>query len=528
LLESVPQGIAPTEVQEWPETAQQHESQPESQVLPEHLCYVIYTSGSTGTPKGVGVPHRVLVNLLTWHRKHLLGGVRTLQFASLSFDASFHELFAAWSTGGMIVMVAEAMQADVQALARFLHERAIEKMIVPVVILHQLSMLQESPQQQHAGRPLAGWVSSLQEVTTTGEQLQINPATATLFAQLPNAVLHNHYGPSETHVVTAYTLPGSPNQWPTHPPIGRPIANTDLYILDKYGQPVPIGVVGELYIGGVNLARGYIGRAGLTAERFVPHPFVGIVPCANPGARLYRTGDLVRYLPDGCIEYLGRIDHQVKLRGFRIELGEIESVLQQHPAVHEVIVLAHEEPEGKKYLVAYVVLHDTGVLHNLRQYLQAKLPDYMVPSFFVALDAFPLTSNGKVDRVAIGLAPMVSKPNATKPEREEISVAPRTTAEEVVAEIWSDLLGIEQVGVQESFFELGGHSLLAAQLVWRLQNAFQVELSLHALFEKPTIEGLLSKIAHLLGGYEMVEEIALVLKEVASLSEDEAQDMLSN
>jgi amino acid adenylation domain-containing protein len=509
---------------------------------PENLCYVIYTSGSAGVPKGVGVPHRVLVNLLVWHRRHLRGGVRTLQFARLSFDMSFYELFTTWCTGGMLFLVGESTRADVVALAHFLHDRAMEKVMQPVVMLHQLAALPEQ------------WASHLQEVITAGEQLQITKAVTAFFEKLEKACLHNHYGPSETHVVTAHTLPGQVCEWPTYPPIGRPIANTEVYLLDEHLQPVPIGAVGELCIGGVSLARGYLGRADLTAERFVPHPFVGIVQTcgarhdpysADPGARLYKTGDLARYRADGVIEFVGRRDHQVKLRGYRIELGEIEATLMRNSLVRDAVVLSHDNIRGVKQLaptasqlVAYVVLNqnpcrsgdlaspglaspESATSRDLREYLQAKLPDYMVPSLFVMLDALPLSSNGKVDRRAL------PRPDETGPEREITFVAPRTAAEEVVAGVWSNVLGVEQIGVHDSFFTLGGHSLLAVQLTLRLRKAFQVELPVRSLFEKPTVEGLVNEIAHLRGGRDIVEEIALVIKEIASLSEDGVQDILS-
>jgi acyl carrier protein len=276
-----------------------------------------------------------------------------------------------------------------------------------------------------------------------------------------------------------------PGQTGTSVPIGRPIANTDVYLLDREVNPVPIGVAGELYIGGDGLARNYLNRPGLTAENFVPNPFSD-----EPGKRLYKTGDLVRYLPDGNIEFLGRQDYQVKIRGFRIELGEIEAVLGQHPGVLETTVLAREDVPDDKRLVAYVVAsHEpTPSFSELRSFLKEKLPDYMIPSAFVFLDAFPITPNGKVDRHALPV------PDGTRPELDRGFVAPRTPVEEVLAEIWGKMLGVEKVGIHDNFFELGGHSLIATQILSAICDAFRVELTLHHFFETLTIAGLSESI----------------------------------
>ncbi|MCA1991121.1 MAG: amino acid adenylation domain-containing protein, partial [Coleofasciculus sp. S288] len=320
--------------QDWENIACESQENPASGTNPDNLAYAIHTSGSTGKPKGIGLSHRPLVNLLQWHYSSLCRGARTLQFASLSFDASFHEMFATWGTGGTLFILPEALRMDVVGLGRFLFEQAIEKAILPVVVLQQLA---ESVGEAGMARLQTEHLSHLRELTTTGEQLQITQPIVKLFGFLKHCSLHNHYGPSETHVVTALTLGKNPEDWPSHPPIGTPIANTQIYIVDRHFNPVPVGVTGELYIGGVSLARGYINRPDLTAEKFIPNPFSD-----EPGARLYKTGDLARFLPDGNIEYLGRIDHQVKLRGFRIELGEIEAVLSQHPMVWEALVQALE------------------------------------------------------------------------------------------------------------------------------------------------------------------------------------------
>ncbi|QMS87499.1 amino acid adenylation domain-containing protein [Nostoc edaphicum CCNP1411] len=462
---------------DWDKIDQYSQENPSSEVTPENLAYIIYTSGSTGTPKGICLAHRPLVNLLQWHLNSLLTGVRTLQFASLSFDASFHEMFATWSSGGTLFLISENLRRDTTALARFIQSQEIEKVILPVVVLQQMAEMAVSHLELF---------TSLKEVTTTGEQLQITPAIVKLFKSLPHCSFHNHYGPSETHVVTALTLDQNPDSWPTYPSIGRPIANTQIYILNAELKPVPIGVPGELYIGGDSLARGYLNRPDLTSERFI----------LNPDAkshRLYKTGDLACYLPDGNIEYLGRIDQQVKIRGFRIELGEIEAMLLQHPDVREAVVIAREDVPGNKYLVGYVVCsfipeQVRTISSNLRKFLKQKLPDYMMPSSFVILDALPLTPNGKVDRRSL------PAPDRTGRNLEQDFVSPRTIVEEVLAKIWVEVLRLEQISVYDNFFEIGGHSLLATQVISRVRDTYQLDLPLRGLFDAPTIASLAESI----------------------------------
>jgi acyl-CoA synthetase (AMP-forming)/AMP-acid ligase II/acyl carrier protein len=292
----------------------------------------------------------------------------------------------------------------------------------------------------------------------------------------------NMYGPTETTVWSS-TYPVSQEQRTI--PIGRPIANTELYIVDRKMQPVPVGVAGELFIGGDGVARGYLNRPELTAERFIDDPFSD-----EPDARLYRTGDLARYRPNGNIEFLGRIDHQVKIRGHRIELGEIEAVLGQHPAVREAVVIAREDVPGDKRLVAYIILHQKrGVSSSeLRDYLKKKLPEFMVPSNFVTLDAFPLTPNGKVNRRALPI------PASVRPELENDYVAPRSSTEKVLAKVWSEVLGVEKIGIYDNFFDLGGHSLSAVQIIMRIRQTCNVELPLKTFLHDSTLAGLAEKV----------------------------------
>ncbi|HBE18544.1 MAG TPA: non-ribosomal peptide synthetase [Cyanobacteria bacterium UBA11149] len=449
-----------------------------STVQLSNLGYVIYTSGSTGKPKGVAMMQLPLFNLILWHLNHPQLGIpaKTVQFAPLSFDVSFQEIFSTWCSGGTLVLISEEMRRDAMALLRFLHQNMVERLFLPFVALQQLAEVA-------ADSDLV--LTNLSEIITAGEQLQITPAIALWFSQLPASRLHNHYGPSESHVVTAFTLTSPVSSWSNLPPIGCPIDNTQIYILDSHLQPVPIGIPGELYIGGDGLARGYLNRPELTAEKFIPNSFD-----PSKSARLYKTGDLSRYLPDGNIEYLGRIDNQVKIRGFRIELGEIESVLAQDPHVRETVVIAREDVPGDKRLVAYIIpqAQPAPTTDELRRFLKQQLPDYMVPSAFVILDAFPLTPSGKLDRRALPLQNISTETFSDK------FVAPRTPTEEIIANIWAEVLRLNKVGIRHNFFELGGHSLLGTQVISRCQKAFGIELPLRTLFERPTVAELSQSI----------------------------------
>ncbi|HEY0410520.1 MAG TPA: amino acid adenylation domain-containing protein, partial [Candidatus Dormibacteraeota bacterium] len=454
-----------------------------------NLAYILFTSGSTGRPKGVAMPHRPLVNLVAWQLAasiSTLGG-RTLQFASLAFDVSFQEMFATWGSGGCLVLLAEETRRDPRALLRTLEERRVDRLFLPFVALQQLAEAVADVGGAPADLP------PLREVITAGEQLQTTAALVELFGRLPGSRLDNHYGPTEAHAITAFTLVGPPASWPALPPIGRPIANLRILLLDRLtpvpGQPVPPGVPGELYVGGIagaGLSRGYLGRPELTAERFLPDPWG-----SEPGGRLYKTGDLARWQPEGGLSYLGRADQQVKVRGFRVEPGEIEGVLAGHPEVRAAAVLALPGAgRGGTRLVAYVVAPRTRVA-ELREHLAARLPEHMVPALFVPLDALPLTPSGKIDRR--GLAELPLERDAAEGRSPGAPGAPGallTPTEERLAAIWREVLGTAEIGPEDSFFDLGGHSLLATRVTSRVRRVFGLELPLKRLFEAPTLGAL--------------------------------------
>ncbi len=482
---------------DWGEIAKFSKEELSSGVKPENLGYIIYTSGSTGKPKGVAMSQRALVNLIMWQLQEAsVGqGARTLQFAPISFDVSFQEIFSTWCSGGTLVLVSEEVRRDPWALMQFLAQNKVNRLFLPFVALQQLA----------AVAPQCQTLPELCEIVTAGEQLQVTPDLVELMNRLPNCRLQNQYGPSESHVVSAYTLQGAAASWPSLPPIGRPIANSQLYILSRDLQPVPICVPGELYIGGVAVANGYLNRPELTAEKFIPDPFSD-----QRESRLYKTGDMARYLPDGNIEFIGRIDNQVKIRGFRIEIGEIEATLSQHPTVKETVVVAREDNLGNKRLVAYIVpetettttskeVSDSQlsseiarqILPQLKQHLKEKLAEYMVPSAFVVLPQLPLTPTGKVNRRSLPAPDVSSRDVACNvPAGSDNFVAPRDLIEQQLAEIWSEILQIKPVGVKDNFFELGGHSLLAVNLMAKIQQRFGKQLPLSTLFTSRTVEDL--------------------------------------
>ncbi|MEG3975511.1 amino acid adenylation domain-containing protein [Microcoleus sp. herbarium8] len=485
----------------WQEIANYSTENPASTVSPDNLTYTIYTSGSTGKPKGVLLPHRALVNLIAWQLQNstLEDAAKTLQFASLSFDVSFQEMFCTWCAGGTLVFITEEMRRDARSLLQLIDTEKIQRLFLPFIALQHLAEAADSYQLVP---------KSLREVVTAGEQLQVNRYITSFFQQLENCTLHNQYGPSESHVVTAYTLSGPPENWPALPAIGRPIANTEIYLLHQNGEPVPIGVPGELHIGGICLARGYLNRPDLTAERFIPNPSNNFrLPILDLRLEedaqkteiaesqevsnsvqhlLYKTGDLARYLPDGNIEYIGRIDGQVKIRGFRIELGEIETALAKHPAIKQAVVLAREDTPGDKRLVAYLAVNpqEQLTIADLRVQLQGQLPDYMVPAVFVTVEAMPKTPSGKIDRRAL------PPPDSQRQELSQGYAAPQSELEKVLAGIWSKLLKLDRVGIHDNFFEIGGNSLMTLQIAVQVRALLEKDLPVVKLFQHPTIAQL--------------------------------------
>ncbi|MDZ7963735.1 MAG: amino acid adenylation domain-containing protein [Nostoc sp. DedSLP03] len=465
---------------DWSQIAQQPIINPENLTAPKNSAAIFYTSGSTGVPKGVVTIHQGLVNyaLTAKNTLGLNNQDRFLQLASIGFDVFLEEILPTWLVGGVVVLPHEAKVITATQLEQIISQQKVTVMEMTTAHWHewvsQLTSLGMRPP------------SSLRLLLVGGETILSEYIKQWQQFHLP---LVHVYGLTETTITsTMYQLPPdtAPLEMGYKLPIGRPLSNTTLYILDEMLQPVPIGVAGELYIGGDGLARGYLNRPKLTQEKFVPNPF-----SSDKSARLYKTGDLARYLCDGNIEFLGRIDHQVKIRGFRIEPGEIEAALNNYPQIQQAVVIANADTSGNQRLIAYVVSEEETVnTHQLREFLQQRLPAYMVPAVFVILDTLPLTPNGKIDRKALP---------APDPESDRTGeyVAPRTPSEEIIADIFGEVLGIETVGIHDNFFELGGHSLLATQLISRLRQSFEVEIPLKAVFTSPSVAQLDQTIVQL-------------------------------
>ncbi|NEQ65179.1 MAG: amino acid adenylation domain-containing protein [Symploca sp. SIO2D2] len=455
---------------DWGMIAQAKSENPTSDVQTSNLAYVIYTSGSTGQPKGVLIPHRGLLNLVYWHQQafDVCETDHATYLAGTGFDASVWELWPYLTAGAQLHLVnSELLHSPIQ-LRDWLLAKQISISFLPTPIVSEMFALEWPPN------------SALRMILTGGDKLHQYPPTT-----LPFKVVNN-YGPTENSVVTTSGVVTSSDNFQGSPPIGRPIANTQVYLLNSHLQPVPIGIPGELHIAGVGLALGYLGRPELTTAKFIANPF-----SHTPESRLYKTGDIARYLPDGNIEFVARIDNQVKIRGFRVELGEIESLLTRHSLIKESVVLIYEDPHVGKRLVAYwIPLPDATVdSSQLQAFLEEKLPSYMIPSAFVKLDAIPLTANGKVDFQALTQLSINKELFSQKQY-----VAPRTFEEKQLAEIWEAVLGVEQVGIFDDFFELGGHSLLATQVISRISDIFSCDLPLRSLFESPTVAGLSHQI----------------------------------
>jgi amino acid adenylation domain-containing protein len=452
----------------WKKFANFSELNPECNVQLENIAYVIYTSGSTGKPKGAINTHQGLCNRLLWMQDtyQLTSEDCVLQKTPFSFDVSVWEFFWPLFTGATLVVAKPGGHQDASYLVQVINQEQITTLhFVPSM----LQVFLEAPGLENC--------QSLKRVICSGEALPIDLQTR-FFECLQNVELHNLYGPTEAAIdVTSWKC--QPNNKENIVPIGRPIANTQIYILDSQLQPVPIGISGELHIGGVGLARGYWHRTELTNEKFIASPF-------DAGKRLYKTGDLARYRADGTIEFLGRIDHQVKLRGFRIELGEIEAVLGQYPKVRETVVIAREDIPKNPRLVAYVIPYSDNKFsgHELRNYLQDKLPDYMIPSAFVELNTFPLTPNGKINRQALPV------PDIKRPDLKQTYEAPNSEVERAIAQIWLKILHLEKTGVNDNFFDLGGNSLLMTQVNYNLRELLHCDISIVEMFQNPTIKSL--------------------------------------
>ncbi|MEU2673261.1 amino acid adenylation domain-containing protein [Streptomyces sp. NPDC007164] len=436
----------------------------------DDIAYVLYTSGSTGRPKGVAMPHRSLAGLVDWQhrRSDSRPGARTLQFAPLSFDVAFQELFSTWASGGAVILIDDAVRADPERLCDVLTEHRVGRLFLPYVALQQLAFYMCTARRR---------CPSLREVVTAGEQLFVTPAIRRFFTDLTHASLENQYGPTETHVVTAERLAGSPASWPERPSIGRPVPGARVYVLDGALRPCPVGATGELHVGGRAPAQGYLGLPELTAERFLRDPHA-----PAPG-RVYRTGDLARLLADGRIELLGRTDDQVKIRGYRVETGEVESAVKAVPGVADAVVVTTDGApgDGKRLVAGYVPATEDGITPEvLRSELRDRLPSFMVPTTCVPLTSFPLTPSGKVDRAALALDGAGTQ--TTRPPGEPA----RTPTEKRVTELCAEVLGVGALGIEDDFFAGGGDSLRAVRLALALREEFGVAFPMNCVFTAPT------------------------------------------
>lgn len=466
---------------------------PVSNITADHLAYVIYTSGSTGQPKGVEITHCSLMNLVSWHQSAftVTAGDRASLLAGVGFDAAVWETWPYLTAGASLHLPDECARLSPEILRDWLVAEEITISFLPTALAERVMTLEW---------PLN---TALRILLTGAETLHRFPSKNLPFE------LVNNYGPTECTVVatSGFVSPNSGTN--TMPTIGRPIANTEIYVLDENLQQVPVNTPGELHIGGAGVARGYLNRPELTSEKFIKNPFS--LFGNNPAARLYKTGDLACYLESGEIAYLGRIDDQIKILGHRIEPNEIVTVLDRHPAIQASLVVAREDACSEKHLVAYVVQNPVAELAaaDLRNFLRNELPEYMVPAVFVQLENLPLTQNGKLDRAVL------PAPNAENTLRDEQFIAPRTPIEERLAVMLSSLLGLEEVGVTDNFFMLGGHSLLGTQLISHIRGTFGVEMALRTLFDSPTIEQLSLEIER------------LVMARVEAMSEDEVLGLLA-
>ncbi|MEH2261606.1 non-ribosomal peptide synthetase [Nostoc sp.] len=473
----------------WDIINQQTQQNPTTSIKADNLAYVMYTSGSTGQPKGVSVVHRSVVRLVKETNYVSISAEDVVaQASNYAFDAATFEIWGALLQGAKLVGASKDLVLSPKDFAAFMRSQSISVLFLTTALFNQIA--QEIPSA----------FNRIRHLLFGGEAVDPKWVKEVLKNGAPQRLLHV-YGPTENTTFTSWYLVQDVPESATTIPIGRPISNTQIYVLNSQLQLVGVGLPGEVYIGGDGLAREYLNRPELTLERFIPNPF-----STDIHSRLYKTGDKARYLSNGNIEYLGRIDNQVKIRGFRIELGEIEAVLSQHGDVQVCCAIAREDNRGDKRLVAYLVAHQDckPIISELRQYLKAKLPDYMVPYAFVILESLPLTPNGKVDHRALPTPDLSS-------EQKDKYVAPRTHIEKMLAQIWAQVLKVEQVGIYDNFFELGGHSLLATQVLSGINSAFELDLSIQMMFESPTVAGIAAYI-------EVVDLVTqnLSIKEVSS------------
>jgi amino acid adenylation domain-containing protein len=475
----------------------------------DSLTYVMYTSGSTGHPKGVAMPQRPLLTLMEWHLSQYAGGGPVLQFSTPTFDMSFQEMFFPWLTGGAIVPATDDERLDPEMLLGLMRRTGVGMLLCPPAVLDHIAGYASGP---HATDDLP----PLKQIVAAGEELRLTPAVRALVRRLDRVTLDNQYGPTETHCTASFRLTGDPGTWPSVVPIGAPLTGRTVFLLDAQLRPVPPGVPGEICIGGDAPARGYLGQPDRTAERFVPNPYP-----SRPGERLYRTGDQGRWRPDGNLEFLGRLDHQVKVRGCRIEPSEVEAILRQHERVRDAVVVP-VDADGQTELAAYLVLAadppkngSQGPLSHLKAHLKAHVPDYMIPRYFATVPELPLTSVGKLDR---GRLP---SPLAAQISPEEV-VAPRNPQEAAIVSIYSHVLGLPTVSATADFFELGGHSLLATKVMYRVREAFGVALPLRTLFDCPTVPSLADAVEE-----AMAAQIAAMTAEQVAAAMSDGQERQS-
>ncbi len=455
--------------------------------------------------------HRATLNRLHWMWEQFPFAQQEVccQKTPLSFVDSIWEMFGPLLRGITSVMLADEQVKDPYRLVSALAEHGITRIVLVPSLLSMI--VQTSLDLETHLQQVRYWFSS-------GEALALELAERFL-SRLPQSLLINLYGSSEVAADATCALISSSDGL-TSIPLGQPIANTQIYLLDPQGQPVPPGVPGELYIGGAGLARGYLHQPALTAEKFLPHPFVGSgFRTSTPGARLYRTGDLARYLPDGKLEYLGRVDRQVKIRGYRIEVQEIEALLALHPSVQQSVVVARKEASDDQRLIAYVIPKEAApTATELRTFLKEKVPEYMLPATIVFLPALPLTPNGKIDYLAL--------PEPEREQREQPAARPTTPVEEVLADIWAEVLGLDTIGIFDNFFEMGGHSLLATQVISRVRALFQIELSVVNLFEEPTVAGFAAILVANEAAPGQMTAIANIRLKLKHMSPDEIRRQL--